>query len=640
MWILGRNACFVPDAILQNIAKQTVHSRRGHTMRASFDFETWEWVNPLACGIMWGSPGAREHVFIRNDADPDTVIREVLVHMAALVSLGDVSEFWAHNGGKFDALFLAKGAADLGWSMSAHMAGTRVIYLGIKAGKGKDAPLIRIFDSYSVAQASLKQNAIDWELPSRKLFTEDDYSKDTRTWAPDRLKEGCLVDCQLVLELLEKVEAQVTQWGGELRTTFSSTALTVLKASLAEDGLEIPSHAGLEEWQDIARQSYCGGRVEVLHHAPQWKLIEHDVCSSYPWSMSQTLPWEPLGQATNTKAIERILAGEREGIIHAEVTVDSCYLPPLPFIVPKKLGGGLFFPTGTWQAWFAAPELRYARKLGVRMKLLDAIGYMPKKPYAGIIGKIYTLKATSTGAVRQFCKLMLNGGYGKHAQAPERQTLKCFGTEEEALHYLHRQKEGSCANISTDRRFLVQDTFRWPKHSHFAAASYITANSRVLLHKAMMATEGLAYVDTDCTHGRSLKAKPGVVIGKELGQFKVELSDYTGKYYAPKIYHLTESNGGEHFAAKGFTVHHAKKGDPVDADVFRKLVARETIERGIMRGLKGQIRHGNTPERIADKKVWAGKSAKRRPMPDGGTFPWNVNDLLAGSHLDAICPIL
>ena len=614
-------------------------------MRASFDFETWEWTNPLCCGIMWGPPGARDSAFISDSVGratghwkPENVIRETLIEMGALVKAGLVTEFWAHNGGKFDALFLAKGAADLGWSISAHMAGTRVIYLGIKAGAGKDAPLIRIFDSYAVAPASLKANAIDWELPSRKLFTEYDYSKDTRTWDPARLREGCLVDCQLVLELLEAVESQVEQWGGELRSTFSSTALSVLKAALAEDGLEIPSHEGLEEWHDLARQSYCGGRVEVIHHCPAWNLIEHDVGSSYPWAMSQTLPWEPLGQATSDKAIDRIMTGEREGIIRAEVTVPSCYLPPLPFILPKRLGGGLFFPTGTWQAWFAAPELRYARKLGVRIKPLDAIAYLPRKPYAGIISKVYALKATSTGAVRQFCKTVLNGGYGKHGQAPERQTLKCFGTEEEALHYLHRQTPGSCANISTDRRFLVQDTFRWPKHSHFAAASYITAYSRILLHKAMMKTEGLAYVDTDATHGRALRE--GIPIGNGLGEFKVEIANYRGKFYAPKIYHLTEADGKEHFAAKGFTVHHAKKGDPVDADVFRRLISREIIERKILRGLKGQIRHGNSPERIENPKVWAGKSVKRRPFPDGGTFPWAVDDLLAGRHLEALCPIL
>ncbi len=221
-------------------------------MRASFDFETWEWTNPLCCGIMWGPPGERQRTFVYDEqgSRPDWVIRETLKEMACLVSSGQVSEFWAHNGGKFDALFLAKGAADLGWSISAHMAGTRVIYLGIKAGQGKDAPLIRIFDSYAVAPASLKANAIDWELPSRKLFTEDDYSKDTRTWDPVRLREGCLVDCQLVLELLEAVESQVEQWGGELRSTFSSTALSVLKAALAEDGLEITSNEGIEEWQD------------------------------------------------------------------------------------------------------------------------------------------------------------------------------------------------------------------------------------------------------------------------------------------------------------------------------------------------------------------------------------------------------
>jgi hypothetical protein len=608
-------------------------------MRGVLDFECYEWVSPLMCGFAWKNESNEietEFIFDANASNPEKLGLDTLEY---LYSRDDIEEWWAHNGGKYDALFIAQAALARNWEIVGHVAGgSRVIYLGLRPKNSKR--WLNIYDTFALVPSRLGHKeepckgccACDFELPSRKSLKADDYEtlgsservraklKGKSGWK-QHLIEGCLTDCRLGIELLDKVETLVSNFGGTLKSTFSSSALSTVKAHLSERGMSIPElPSDLNSW---SRDGYYGARVEVFNHTPKGTLTEWDVNSSYPWSMTQPMPWEPLGWTNSRKAVMHLFDGTTEGIIKAVVDVPKMDYPPLPFRDEEK---GIYFPTGRWQACFPACELRYAMSLGVKVTVVEALAFKPANPFEEFVTSVYQLKATSKGAMRTFSKLLLNGCYGKFGQAPEREVLKVFSTKGDALAYA-MERPGKCNHISEDLRFLTEEIFRWPKHTHYPVASYITGYSRVLLHKAMMASKELAYVDTDSIHAVSLQSHVGM--GALLGQWKLELEKYRAVFYAPKIYELHPREGNPHFAAKGF---------PVNEQAFRKLVAKEGVGVSRMQLLKTQLRHDGTVSRVEEEKRWAGRSRKRFPFSNGTTRPWTVEELASGAHLDALSP--
>ena len=587
-------------------------------MRGSFDFETWEWVNPLCCGFAWG-----EKTFFIHDRSqkfPKSVAKQALKFMH---SRPEVKQWWAHNGGKFDALFLLEAALDMGWQVTGHVAGGRLINSQFSP-PGSDRATI-VHDSYAVVQSSLKRAAKDFNLKNEKVFTEDDYSIDTRRWDPIRLREGCLADCEATLELLDTVEKLLQEWGGSLKITFSSSALSCVKSKL--DG-KIPSHKGKEELQDVARKGYYGARVEILHHMPSKNLTEFDICSSYPWAMHQRLPWVPNQGCQHKPSALLEVPSHEEGVVYAKVKVPETYLPALPWRDPQT--NGIYFPTGTWEAWFPACELRYAKSLGVGVWAKDCICYSGAEPFGRFVDEVYRLKSEATGALRSFAKLVLNGCYGKFGQAPEREELRVFADDAAAIAFINDQPSGTVGQPYANRRVLTVSKFKWPPHTHYALAGYVTAYARMRLHQALLLADIPVYCDSDSVHCvESGRLAQSGMLGEKLGQFKVEFTNYKGTFYAPKIYRLKGMDGKVHLAAKGF---------PVEEDVFRRIVEGESVSVDRMVLTKSQLRKGGTVQRLPQPRSWAGYSSKRFSNPDGSTRPWNVKELIAKKHLKQRSP--
>lgn len=597
--------------------------------RGAFDFECWKWINPRCCVLMWGPPGARSSEFFEDETkkNPKTVAPRVLRAMLAIAKAGGPSEWWAHNGGKYDNAFILQAAVDMGWEVSGHVAAGRLVVMKLKA---KGEPTLTFYDSQAVVPSSLKNAAKSFKLNAQKLFTADDYSVDVRRWSRKRLREGCEADCAAVLELLEVVETLLEGYGGELRATFSSAALTVV-----ESRVELPDMRPHRAMNEIARRAYAGGRVEVFHHDPGGWLAEWDVTSSYPWSMTQKLPFKLLGMAGGPKAVMKVLRGEvADGVVRARVKVPRCEVPLLPFM-PEE--GGVFFPTGEWTAWFQAAELREALALGYEVKPLEAVAFTVEQPFIEYVEELFQRKAMSQGAERELMKLLLNGSYGKFAQRPERENLVVYSTEEEAEEFALKARENTVRFLSrSDLRFISVAVERWGKRTHYALAGAITAHSRILLHRFLRRAERLAYCDTDSIHAAQQSDLP---VDSLLGGLKLELKKMKARYWAPKIYEIHhprpycegddgEDCGGDHFACKGF---------PVTAAAFANVVAGKEVRRERFRLAKGQMKARGQPGLDVQIRRWMGGSTKRRALDDGSTVPWTVEELKAGKHsaLDA-----
>ena len=603
-------------------------------MNASFDFETYDWTKPLCCGFNINDT----EFFIYDKDNPNKVGESTIKFMYSMYATHH-NKWWAHNMGRFDGLFLSAAASRLGWEQKAAIAGqgSKVVVLMLKPANAKR--WMKIYDTYALAPSSLRDLAKDFALPSRKLFTKEDYKVSMRDKPRAEVERGCLMDCKLVIELLEKIDTYVTEWGGKVRATFSSTSLGIIKAQLAEEGLALPKiDVGVNEW---IQPSYTGGRVEVFNHTPNFEMCEYDVCSSYPWSMTQALPWEPVDDAS-IKTLEDIPNGY-QAIIEADVQqLPNIALPILPY---RPSTEGIYFPVGAWRGRFALPELRFARRHGASIIPRRAMLFTSARPFERTISQIYGLKQTATGAKRTFAKYTLNGAYGKFGEKPEKTELQCFATETDAVAYaLHNTQDTypdgrtgnfengilSVAALGTNTQALAVTKLSWPKHAHYAIASYITAYSRMKLAQAIIDNPSTAYCDTDCIFIPKRQAPAGLAIGKGLGEWKEEIASCRGIFYAPKIYKLKLDSGKWKCAAKGFSVGE----DELDIITSGRSVTHER-----MRLLKTQLRESPASvARVKTAKHWAGKSGKRNPSHSGKSIPWTVAQLDKGEHLNAVSP--
>jgi len=594
-------------------------------MKAAFDFETYNWtagepINPLCCG--WVLENGEDYWLKRK---PDESGHQFLTRvLERMLTFKHVTQWWAHNAGAFDCLFLVGVAVDNGWPWKAILAGaSRVIGVVITIGDRQ----LDFYDSFALVPAALDHRskgkktdsecagsccACGFEL-SRKAFQAEHYSGDMRELSDETLKAGCLVDCQLVLELLAKIGSHFETWGGSVRRTFASSALTIVKADLDRKGLALCNHFDAPDTNALAKRAYYGARNEVLHHMPSHPLRKYDINSSYPWGMAQTLPGKILEYSNDSKRVKQLYRRHNMLTVKAKVTVPQMHLPPLPYATESNI----FFPTGTWEAWFPANELRYAATWGVKVVPLEAIAYETWQPFKEFVEKVYATKRNSTGALRTFCKYVLNSCYGKFGENPERERILAFATEDEAMTYFDKCIDES-PSIMGDPRFLMVTHEKYSKYSHYGIASYITAYARMRIHQYMSQAKNVAYCDNDSLDCENWPGVPG----KELGELKLELDNFTGKYYAPKMYQLTPVNGGK--------VKLASKGFPVGEKEFNNSIASATDETQKVtftrvRQLKTQLNAGIDGTTLDARNVvllgivkrWKGLSQKRRPLQIG-----------------------
>lgn len=611
----------------QPLQSKQSYSRK--SVRGAFDFETWEWVNPRCAGFVWGNEANRQKkIFIDYESKaPESVTRSALLFMASKPD--NVTTWFGHNAGKFDSLFLLQGVHALGWRAKCHIAGGRIISLEINGPRGK----FKIHDSYAIVQSNLKKAAQDFQLKSSKLLGEEDYSLDVREWTIDRLTEGCLTDCEIVLQLLEVVEKLFEDHGGKLKTTFSSSALSVVKANSKLAFQDFTTSKELINVNSAARKSFNGGRVEVFRHSPQYLLREWDINSSYPASMAMKLPWEFIKATSGRAASEWYENDEFCGTVEATVSVQDDYLPVLPY--RDEDNSGIFFPTGEWRGHFDSDELRYAEQNGATILSVHNMWvYSRESPFTQFINEFYEHKSKAKGAAREFYKLCLNGCYGKFAQKPENEEIVILESEDIAHDLASNPLYKNRIRFinSADSRFVAIDTIKWPKHTHYALASAITAQSRIALHKYLRKAKRIAYCDTDSVHAEKDETCLASFENNSLGGLKIELDNYYGLFAAAKIYGLFPTQGKPHFASKGF---------PVNEETWRKVVSGEVIKTERMQLAKKQMRRNNRVERPTTERSWHGISAKRRPIggPDGDTLPWKVEELRLGAHLKARSPV-
>jgi hypothetical protein len=331
------------------------------------------------------------------------------------------------------------------------------------------------------------------------------------------------------------------------------------------------------------RNAYYGGITAVHQNSIQSGFF-YDVNSSYPASMLKTMPVGNPTYTTNKNLKE--LFGFVKAIV---VAPSSQELANAVLPARTKTGLELFRDTRIGR-WFSE-ELKFAESLGYKITVIDA--YIFKKGYnvfAGFINTLYAMKSQNdlNPSRRQTAKLLLVSLYGRLGMRDIE--FKVDVVDSSKAFEIFREYEWTSI-LEINGRAVVRygnkldptllELFNengninkangktFGTISSIAAAAATSAYSRILLNKYVNIPGNLAiYTDTDSV---VLRHKlPDKMVGKALGNMKLEHIINKGIFIAPKTYALQTESGKLITKAKGVNI-------PLKWSDYEALLRGETM---------------------------------------------------------------
>lgn len=331
----------------------------------------------------------------------------------------------------------------------------------------KNGASVTIYEVWGFFQSSFVTALGKWGLeatPEMKFMKS--HRGDFSTTEIDRVKDYCLSECNLLVQLMDKleeacVEAEIVprQWmgAGSLAGKLLSSRKWMKVAHRYDRDI------GPDEAQEPILCAYFGGRVELLKQGEFKHVHTADIRSAYPHAITQ------LPSLEHSRLVHR--KGYNPGEPHAlwHVRWSDLHGPIMPF--PVRCKKTISYPTNG-EGWYHACEVYEALNLGYRFEVLE--GWVLENdggdnpPFAWI-PDLFRLRAqwkAEDKPAEKVLKLALNSTYGKLAQGvghknlPPWQSYFWAGevtarTRARMLEAAHTVGFENCIMISTDGLFHV-----------------------------------------------------------------------------------------------------------------------------------------------------------------------------------------
>jgi len=349
-----------------------------------------------------------------------------------------------------------------------------------------------------------------------------------------------------------------------------SLALGAYTSNYKPENLEIKMIKG--EIEKEIRSSYFGGNVEVYANEIS-EGYYYDMNSQYPMAMLNDMP---VGnpKLSLEKNLDNIF-----GFIYGEITCPNEQTLKVPFIQYKDPNSNLnICPRGSFKRLIFSEEARYALKYGYKINIeYSYIFERGKDLFKDFVKDHYEIKKLSKDSVQKTtAKLFLNSLYGRMGMKNIESTLEILeSTEAKALDkkknitifsqlsnskvlvkYSDRipynikklYKENKLDSIDSLDRNLNKlqlkelDLFKKrsvPSAVHIASA--IAAYARILIndYKNIL---GNPCIMSDTDSIVLTKPLPEELIGKELGQMKLEYEIKKAIFIRKKLYYILTPN--------------------------------------------------------------------------------------------------
>lgn len=370
------------------------------------------------------------------------------------------------------------------------------------------------------------------------------------------------------INLYNKYSINITK-----NVTIASVSLAVYLSSFYNTENNIKTVSGVIE--EFVRKGYFGGCVRVFE-----KKIEngyyYDINSIYPTLILKPLPvGNPVFCSKVDLSFEETHPEYFFGFVRADVTAPNVKILKNT-VLPYKLDNGILdYPRGNFSGVWFSEELRNAMKLGYKIEPLYGFSFQKQdNVFKDYINHFYDIKRNTKDPVERFLsKLILNSLYGKWAFFEKNITTVWVDKHEAEkldkeynvnkiiklnnnLFYVKYSVNNhsilSSSNISTyvngNAKEFVINKKNTPTAVNISAA--ITSYARIEISKYFNLIDNTCiYTDTDSV---VLQNKlPDEIIGKDLGQIKLEHEVKEGMFERNKLYYILTSEGKEIIKSSG-----------------------------------------------------------------------------------------
>ena len=407
---------------------------------------------------------------------------------------------YAHNGGKFDWHFILPW---LGEYDDVMLINGRLAKFQLGLAECRDS-----YNLLPVPLAAYKKDEIDYSI------FEADRRKLPKNWeAITRyLKSDCVYLWELITQFVERYGLQMTQAGASMRQWKA--------ISKANSGPDVPRTD--EQFYETFAPFYYGGRVECFRSGViDTAFGVYDINSAYPRAMLEKHPY------SDNYAID---AGFAKGADFYRVRCVS--RGAFPFRGEGGAGGanfGLTFPADSVEREYTITkwELSAALDTGTitNVEYLESITFVGHVDFADYVNHFYearkACKAAGDEAGSLFAKLFMNSLYGKFAANPKH--YKDFMiVPMSVICALDGDADGWRFSGELGPWGLAEKDLEPHRRRYYnvATGASITGYVRAMLWRAIHASKGMLYCDTDCIVAEAPGAS--VVLGDEIGQWKHE----------------------------------------------------------------------------------------------------------------------
>jgi len=562
---------------------------------AVFDIETNGWDEFLVVG------------FYENGAFYSFTNFDLFVEHVLEYSRCDIC--FAHNGGKFDFLFLLDQLYRSRTLRSKYRIekiverGAALLSITVEnkfSPKQEEHRRVVFTDTIAFLPYKLDTLTKTFNVAHKKLSV--DHTK--RKTVNEELLEYLKHDCVGLHEVVERYRSQELIANAGLKFTTASQALQVFRHYLKK-----PIYCLDEEEDAWCRESYFGGRTEIFKPAyfgskakDNRKMRIYDVNSLYPTVMRENIfPNRPRYKTKRLNLDELSIWDVTVEVPH------SLHVPPLGSVIripsvkrvrrkngeivkKTELQFKFLFPVGVFRGKWTNVELKYAMTLGVKIlkthegMIFQSAGFLFKDFINDMYARRMRAKEAKDDVNDTIAKLMMNSLYGRMGLNREREDVVI--------------DDGRLAATPVEytpeivKRGFGFGLIRTPSYLHssftnVAIASFVTSYARIHMHKLYMKLgHDLFYTDTD-----SVFTTTELETGGKLGEVKLEAEGTDACFILPKTYVMTgEDSHGNHFikaASKGMDKEYMKRYTPHD---FYEMMEGEA--KIIESKMKGRGLHG------------------------------------------------
>ncbi len=375
--------------------------------------------------------------------------------------------------------------------------------------------------------------------------------------------EYLLMDCKIPYKFVKRLQKKlINEVGVNLGVTIGKMSMDTYRRSY------MMGKTQKTYCSPNCLKAYYGGRVEIFKKGICHNVNVTDINASYPNVMRKyTYP--------DTATIEpSTLDTHKYGIGEFTVYVpDDVFIP----VLPKKVGGRLFFPKGIFKGWWTYHEVRYAVEHGtILIEEHDGEGTnVGCFPFEDFIDTFYDLRQDAKKRKKKnpddveamfddlFYKFWLNNLYGKWCQHKDGNEMTREKWPNYKLDKARKNPDFKETKIGPFYNYTVPKD-KPPATANFMWGIYVTSYARMELHTGLdnvhRAGHTLLYCDTDSVmyvpNGNNIPFN----ITDNLGDWDLEHFDL-GIFRQAKGYILCNKMGKDYeiekVACKGVPTHYA-----------------------------------------------------------------------------------